>query len=343
MTASALLRATAAVEPCSAQDVFAESLVDLGAQGEAFEQIYTPASALGAAKVGVTAQFLAHADEYHRNYLDVEYWRFLLGKAFDAIGGIGAPSVVIDIGSGSGNSVIPLADAFPDATIIATDISPQLLAILRDFLCQRPGGSERFALVCVDAATADYRESVADLVVGAAILHHIIDPALVLASAHRALKPGGWAIFFEPFEAGNTIVKLTYQRILSQATPEERATDAMRMLERMVADYTVRQRPKSDPVFLGLDDKWMFTRTYFERIRDEQGWAEVITYPLNSCASPLRDQAVVHLKLGAQLPPTALPEWAWTVIDEMDAGASDDLKREWIFEGAILLRKPTSN
>ena len=78
----------------------------------------------------------------------------------------------------------------------------------------------------------------------------------------------------------------------------------MRMLERMVADYTVRQRPKTDPVFLDLDDKWMFTRTYFERIRDEQGWAEVMTYPLNSCASPLRDQAVVHLKLGAQLPPT---------------------------------------
>ena len=47
---------------------------------------------------------------------------------------------------------------------------------------------------------------VADLAVGAAILHHILDPAKVLASCHRALKPGGWAIFFEPFEAGNTIV-----------------------------------------------------------------------------------------------------------------------------------------
>jgi ubiquinone/menaquinone biosynthesis C-methylase UbiE len=339
MTASALLRGHRTLEFAGAADIFAEPLVDLATQGEAFDQIHTPLSALGAAKVGVTAQFLARADEYHRNYLDVEYWRFLLGRAFEVIGAIADPSVVIDIGSGSGNSVIPLADAFPHATIVATDISPQLLAILRDFLRRRPGAADRFALVCVDAATAHYRESVADLVVGAAILHHIIDPALVIASAHRALKPGGWAIFFEPFEAGNTIVKLTYQRILSQASADERASDAMRMLERMVADYTVRQRPKSDPVFLGLDDKWMFTRTYFERIKAEQGWAQLIAYPLNSCASPLRDQAVVHLKLGAQLAPSALPSWAWAVIDEMDGGASDDLKREWIFEGAVLLRK----
>jgi SAM-dependent methyltransferase len=339
MTASVASEASPRAVLSRRDDIFSEPLVDLATQDEVFAQIYTPQSALGAAKVGVTAQFLDHADEYHRNYLNVEYWRYLLGKAFEAIGGIADPSLVIDIGSGSGNSVIPLGDLFPDADIVATDISPQLLTILRDFLRQRPGAVDRFALVCVDAATARYRENVADLVVGAAILHHIIDPALILSSCHHALKPGGWAIFFEPFEAGNTIVKLTYQRILAKAAAEERATDAMRMLERMVADYTVRQRPKSDPVFLGLDDKWMFTRTYFERVKTAQGWAEMITYPLNSVATPLRDQAVVHLKLGAQLPPSALPDWAWAIIDEMDAGASEDLKAEWIFEGAVLLRK----
>ncbi|TMH04634.1 MAG: class I SAM-dependent methyltransferase, partial [Betaproteobacteria bacterium] len=107
------------------------------------------------------------------------------------------PSLIIDIGSGSGNSVIPLADLFPDANIVATDISPQLLAILRDFLSKRDdaknseGGEGRFALVCVDAAEANYLPGVADLAVGAAILHHILEPAKVLASCHRALKPGG--------------------------------------------------------------------------------------------------------------------------------------------------------
>jgi len=326
-------------------EVFAEPLVRLDAEDRALEGIQTPKSALGAIKVGVTGQFLEHADQYHRNYLNLDYWRFLLERAFQAIGEMPDPSLIIDIGSGSGNSVIPLADRFPDAYIIATDISPQLLAILRDFLNKRAdarngeGGEGRFALVCVDAADVNYLPGVADLAVGAAILHHILDPAKVLASCHRALKPGGWAIFFEPFEAGNTIVRMTYERILARASAAEKQTDALRLLQRMVADYTVRQRAKSDPVFLGLDDKWMFTRTYFERIRDQQGWAELVTYALNVCPTMLRNQAEVHLKLGAQLPPSALPDWAWAVIDQTDAAISDDLRGEWAQEAAVMFRK----
>lgn len=323
----------------NAAAVFAEPLVDLAAQNPAFAGIHTPESALGAAKVGVTEQFLERAEEYHRKYLDLDYWRFLLGNALKVIGEMPEPETIVDIGSGSGNSVIPLADRFPRADIVATDISPQLLAILRDFLWRRPD-SERFALVCVDATSAAFRASVADLAVGAAILHHVLDPARVIASCFRALKPGGWAIFFEPFEAGNAILKLTYQRILAQASPAEKKIAAMRFLERMVTDYTVRQRPKSDPIFRDLDDKWLFTRTYFERVKAEQGWSELITYGLNVCATPLRNQATVQLKLGLQAAADALPEWAWAVIDEMDAGISDDLKQEWVQEGAVLFRKP---
>src|SRR6202035_3530479 len=143
-------------------EVFAEPLVGLDAEDRALEGIQTPARALGAVKIGVTAQFLERADEYHRNYLNLDYWGFLLERAFQEIGKMHDPSLIIDIGSGYGNSVIPLADRFPDANIVATDISPQLLAILRDFLNKRDdaknseGGEGRFALVCVDAADANY-------------------------------------------------------------------------------------------------------------------------------------------------------------------------------------------
>jgi ubiquinone/menaquinone biosynthesis C-methylase UbiE len=320
-------------------EVFAEPLVDLAIQDPAFAGIHTPQSALGAAKIGVTEQFLERAEEYHRSYLDLDYWRFLLGNAIKATGGMPAPRTVIDIGSGSGNSVIPLADRFPDAEIVATDISPQLLAILRDFLRKR-ADSERFALVCVDATAAAFRAGVADLAVGAAILHHVLEPERVIASCFEALKPGGWAIFFEPFEAGNAILKLTYQRILARASSAEQASPAMRFLDRMINDYTIRQRPRSDPIFRELDDKWLFTRTYFERVKSHQGWSELITYGLNVCATPLRNQAAVQLKLGLQAPPDAIPQWAWAIIDEMDAAISDDLKQEWVQEGAVLLRKP---
>jgi ubiquinone/menaquinone biosynthesis C-methylase UbiE len=318
--------------------LFAEPLVDLGADDPAFAGILTPASARGAEKHGVTAQFLEQAGEYHRRYLDVGYWAHLIDRALAVIGAFPPPRTVIDIGSGSGNSVLPLADRFPEAEILATDISPQLLAILRDFVAGRPD-AQRFGLVCADAAAVRYRPGVADLAVGAAILHHIFDPARLLASCHEALRPGGWAMFFEPFEAGNQILKLTYQRVLAQASADEHATPGMQLVSRMVEDYVARSRPRTDPIFERIDDKWMFTRAYFERVGREQGWAEVKTYGLNIGPTPLRVQATVHLRLGAELPPGALPEWAWGVIDETDAGLSMDLKEEWATEGAVLLRK----
>ena len=320
--------------------IFAEPLVDLGTETPAFAGVYAPESTLGAAKIGVTSQFLENAAEYHRAYFDTGYWSFLLANALAAARIDGPPRRIIDIGSGSGNSVIPLADRFPDAEIVATDISPQLLAILRDFLRKRPDGDRRFALVCVDAMAAHYRPEIADLAVGAAILHHILEPERVLAACFHALAPGGWAIFFEPFESGNALLKFTYRRILAQASDAERSTPGFRFLERMLEDYKRRERPRDDPIYRDLDDKWMFTRTYFDRIRGEQGWAELQTYALNVSRTGLRDQATVHLRLGAGLTAEALPAWAWSVLDEADGGMSDDLRREMGQENAVLLRKP---
>ena len=54
----------------------------------------------------------------------------------------------------------------------------------------------------------------------------------------------------------------------------------------------------------------------------------------------LRNQATVHLRLGAGLAPESLPAWAWAILDDMDASLSDDLRSELAQEAAILLRKP---
>jgi ubiquinone/menaquinone biosynthesis C-methylase UbiE len=323
--------------------VAAVPLADLGLQDARYRGIFAPRKALGNAKVGVTSQFLDRAEEYHRNYLHLDYWSHLLGRALSTTGGMSDPNTIIDIGSGSGNSVIPLAERFPKANIIATDISPDLLAILRDFLDRDQADVSRFGLLCADASAMEYRMGVADLVVGAAILHHILDPSLVLNSCFQALRPGGWAIFFEPFEAGNHMLMLVYQRILAEASTDERNSPAFRFFQKMVADYRIRQRPKTDPVFLGLDDKWLFTKNYFERLKEDQVWEDLIVFPLSSMETPMRDQATIQLKLSAGLAPTALPDWAWQIIDEADVGPSPDLKEEFLLEGAVLLRKGGSH
>lgn len=321
--------------------LFLDPLADMAGADPRFRGIYGPAHGTPEAAPGVTAQFLENAAQYHERYFDTSYWSLVLAPAFEAIGNPAAPRTILDIGSGSGNSVFPLADRFPQADIVATDVSPQLLAILRDFLARRPDAS-RFALVCVDATRARYRENVADLAVGAAILHHLLEPERVLDACRTALKPGGWALFFEPFQSGSLLLKLTYQRILEKASAAERETPGMKMLKRIVDDYVARTRPRSDPIYRELDDKWMFTRTFFERVRREQGWAELRTYALHPSTDELRKQATVQLRLGAGLGPEALPGWAWSIIDATDAGISGDLREELGQEAAILLRKPPS-
>ena len=64
--------------------VFAEPLVDLGSKTPDFSGVYAPESTLGAAKIGVTSQFLENAEAYHRAYFDTGYWNFLLGNALSA-------------------------------------------------------------------------------------------------------------------------------------------------------------------------------------------------------------------------------------------------------------------
>ena len=192
--------------------LFTEPLDDLGDEHPALRGILTPRSARGMKPTGVTAQFLENADEYHRRYANVAHFRALIDDALGRLDPPIEPRVILDIGSGSGNSVIPLLDRFPDAFVVATDISPQLLAILRDHVLQRPAYRERIALVCMDASQAPYQRNAFDLAVGAAILHHILEPDRVIDSCEHALRPGGVAVFFEPFEIGHAILRLRASR-----------------------------------------------------------------------------------------------------------------------------------
>src|SRR2546429_8026515 len=108
------------------ESVLAEPLNELGAETPAFAGIYTPKSFHGATRVGVTSQFLENAEHYHKSYFDTGYWNFLLGNALAAAGNPDAPGRIIDIGSGLGNFVVPLAGSIPPGGIPGTRQIPPL-------------------------------------------------------------------------------------------------------------------------------------------------------------------------------------------------------------------------
>src|SRR5450432_48133 len=240
------------------QQRFAEPLLDLGDDDPRLRGIFTPQSERGAAKTGVTSQFLENAGEYHERYGNVEGFRTLIGRLLGGAAETGSERFILDIGSGSGNSVIPLLDLYPGAFVVAIEISPQLLVILRDFLEAKPEYRGRFGLVCMDANHDPFRPGAFDLVVGAYILHHIVDPRRVLRACASALRPGGTALFIEPFELGHGVLRIAYRRILADPRRSRRHVQGFAMLERMIVDHEVRLRDKSDPIFDVLDDKWYF-------------------------------------------------------------------------------------
>jgi hypothetical protein len=54
-------------------------------------------------------------------------------------------------------------------------------------------------------------EESADVIFGAAILHHLIEPGKFSGSPLRVLKPGSWAFFFELLEGGLAVLRLIWE------------------------------------------------------------------------------------------------------------------------------------
>jgi ubiquinone/menaquinone biosynthesis C-methylase UbiE len=329
------------------ESVVQGALVDLSTvAGQGLQGILIPRADLGVSKIGITEQFLADAQTYHDRYTSIPYWSWLIGEATK--GRLHEPpSIILDIGSGSGNSVLPCLEMFPAARIVATDLSESLLAILRDHIGTNPASRQRTALVCLDATRAEFVENSVDLVVGAAILHHLIDPAPCIRRACQALRPGGIAVFFEPFEAGNAVLRTAYERILA----EDAIRESDRLPERtgqtlraLINDFRVRAgTDKSADIFQHIDDKWLFTRGYFESIARAIGFVSVEVDPLWAGADVFVMQTGTYLKLAQGLTQeaaaAALPGWAWDVLRSTDAAFSLELKQDLPIEARVTFRR----
>ncbi len=261
------IRPTAVVERDWVTDFFRSPLVDLGTFDARLAGIKTPAPEVGAEKIGLSAQFLADAEIYDAKYTHARYMVDLLNRAFDSVGfDIGATPDVLDMGSGSGkNSLLPLFEIASQARVVATDLSPDLLEILRRFAV-RNGLTDRIACVCTNAMNSHFRPASFDLVMGIAILHHLLDPVQALKAAHSALKDGGIAVFFDPFE-GFGLISMAFRLIIQRADRDRLALNpaARRQMQNMIIDLDARRgTDKSADRFRYMDDKWLFTRTYFE-------------------------------------------------------------------------------
>src|ERR1700722_4541937 len=147
----------------------------------------------------------AHHDHAHRpagaaedDYtdlldLDAEVLRAYWAVAVDWVRAAAAGTArtrLLDLGAGTGTGAIGLAQRFPDAEVIALDVSPVSLAkIAAKAAWAGPAARVRPVEADLDAGWPDL--GTLDLTWASASLHHMADPARVLRDALDATRPGG--------------------------------------------------------------------------------------------------------------------------------------------------------
>jgi ubiquinone/menaquinone biosynthesis C-methylase UbiE len=97
---------------------------------------------------------------------------------------------VLDAGTGPARIPIALCRADAVARVLGIDLAGHMLAVAQRNVAEA-GLSGRIALQRADAKALPYPEGAFEAVVSNTIVHHIPDPAPVLASLLRQVAPGG--------------------------------------------------------------------------------------------------------------------------------------------------------
>ena len=157
------------------------------------ERRFHDGQAAGRARTLTAADALRFADA---DYLGHETW---VGPAFARLGPL-AGKATLDYGCGHGMAAVVLARA--GATVSAFDLSPGYVNE-----AQARAAANGVAVTCVAAAGEElpFADASFDAVWGNAILHHL-DLPRAACELRRVLKPGGVAVFAEPW-GGNALLE----------------------------------------------------------------------------------------------------------------------------------------
>lgn len=109
---------------------------------------------------------------------------------------------VLDIGCGAGNYALKLLEFLPNLSVTLIDLSQPMLQRARQRVSEVTTGQVN--TIQADVRQIQLSESGFDIVLAAAVLHHLREEAEwrdVFASIHRALRPGGSFWIFDLVES----------------------------------------------------------------------------------------------------------------------------------------------
>jgi len=327
--------------PPSWKKLYRHQLYDLGSGGDGrLQDIYSPLYDKSTVGRYLTSQFTDNAAIYKQRFQSFDYFQAVIA---DVLQRLNLPTTegltILDVGSGSGNSIIPLLNLCPDSLVIASDLSIELLVLLKEVLAEQRRGPN-CALMQLNAEEIDFHNDSFDFVFGIAILHHLFSPDKTLAACKNVLKPGGHAVFFEPFETGHMALRNIYGAILDDPRQNTLHPETAQFLRAIMFDFDTRKgRDKSSPQFQQMDDKWLFTAKYFREICEQQRFSEFQIQPFGVSDMYFADktETFLHQALGKGC--DVLPEWAWEKIRLHDTSYSHDAKEELLMNCCVIVKK----
>lgn len=115
------------------------------------------------------------------------------------------PQMILDLGAGTGQGMIGLAQQYPDACIVAMDLAEQMLEKTREKVSLQQGvmqkvkglfvSQQRHQFVCADAEQLPFADASMDLIFSNLTIQWCLDLSKLFSEFRRVLKPGGLLMF----------------------------------------------------------------------------------------------------------------------------------------------------
>lgn len=113
-----------------------------------------------------------------------------------SLAGVKPNLTVADIGVGTGYFAIPVAKLIAPLPLYGVDVSPEMLAHLRNKLAQ-PAMPKNIQLSNGEATATNLPDACCDVVLLSAVWHEIDDTSAALAEFERILRPGGRLVLID--------------------------------------------------------------------------------------------------------------------------------------------------
>jgi len=290
----------------------------------------------------VTTQFIGDAETYYRLYFERLDFDPLIDRCLTlAHVDRGRKVRVLDIGSGGGSSVFAACRLLPVAEIVASDLSPPLLQMLASIVESRNELRGRVQIFCFDVHRRFFKPDTFDVVIGAAILHHLLDPQAALMNVARSLKPGGSIILIEPLEAGSLMLTTMYASVLRVLGELGQGNGELaRLMRALRLDTQSRLGPPAlKPWTAQLDDKWVFDEPYLVELARELGLSNVKVHPAQPDLTNVYEGSFRSVLADSGNGGLAIPEPVWECVRQFDRGIDAGLKKLLCPTGIIVFTK----